>query len=159
MSVQDGDEVYYSGLERAGALVGDKGKVLATSGLGAHVRWETGARAGSVSLEDQRDLEGRLSTSALLADSLEYGELRVSAARRRFDEDGPDGVLAMLAEAGHLMAFASIAEEALEMVAHRVRHDPSIRAVTASLDDEEGEQVVRAASAALIYDAFSLDEA
>lgn len=158
MSVQDGDEVYYSGLERAGALVGDKGKVLATSGLGAHVRWDTGARAGMVSLEDQRDLEGQLTSTALLADSLEYGELRVGAARRRYDEEGPQGVLAMLAEGGHLMAFAEIAEEALATVVHRVRHDPSIRAVTASLDDEEGEQVVRVAAAALIYDAFSLDE-
>jgi hypothetical protein len=155
--VNDGDEVFYSGYERAGALVGDHGQVLASSGSAAHVKWSTGARAGSVSLEHQDDLEPRRATRSLLADSLEYGELQVAAARSRYDEAGPQGVLSMLAEDGHLMAFAEIAEEALAMVAYRVRHDPSVRAATASLDDDEGEQVVRAASAALIYDAFSLE--
>lgn len=155
--MRDGEDVYYSGHERAGALVGDQGKVLATSGLGAHVKWDTGVRLGQVTLEDQRDLEPRLSAQVLLVDSLEYGDLQVRAARRVYDEEGPQGVLAMMVESGQLVAFADIAEEALALVAHRVRHDASVRAATAALDEDEGEQVVRAASAALIYDAFSLE--
>ena len=155
--LRDGDEVYYSGDGQHGGQVGDVGRVLSAGGGAAHVKWASGGRAGLVSLEDADDLEPRRTVAALLEDSIEFGDLRVEAAREAYDEQGAHGVLAMLAERGHLMSFAEIAEEALTLVAARVRRDPSVREAIGQLDEDEGDQVVRVASAALIYDAFSLE--
>jgi hypothetical protein len=155
--MRDGDPVFYAGRSvTAGAAVGDEGDVLAVAGRAVHVKWTTGARAGLVSTEHEMDLEPRRAgvRDDHLVDSLELGSLSVHAAREVYDEQGAAGVLQTMAEQGHLAGLAGLADEALSVVAARVRADPSFRAVTAVLDDDEGEALVRLASAVLLRDAL-----
>lgn len=158
--MQEGQRVQWSG--HYGSMtdpsVGDQGKILAIAGRGAHVLWSTGVRAGATDLVALEDLAPTTaSAQGLLDDSLDYGTLTSFAVRETFDESGEAGVINQMASLGHLSAFEGIAHEALTLIASRIRHDPSIREVIASLDEEEGERVVRLASACLIRDAFGGD--
>lgn len=163
MNLQDGQLVSYSGADGYDDLfVGDHGKVLVADGEIAHVMWTTGSRAGTVTITEAELLTGssdyEMTVSGSLDDSLEVGGLVAFSARNVYDEGGASGLLDMMAVNGHLSGFLDIAEEALGLVAHRIRHDPSIRVITAGLDEDEAETLVRVASAALIRDAFSVDE-
>jgi hypothetical protein len=162
MRVHDGQIVSYAGDEGHDDLfVGDRGKVLVADGPVAHVLWSTGARAGEVTISEVEALSGSqpdMTVNASLDDSLEVGGLVAFSSRQVMDERGVSGLLDIMAEAGHLSGFLDIAEEAIGIVAHRIRHDASIRAITAELDDYEAEALVRTAAAALIRDAFSVDE-
>lgn len=159
--MRDGQRVSYIGEPRDGMEMGDRGQVLACDSHASHVMWSTGAKTGQVLLMDNLDITpaGSRTTAASvvddgLDDSLDVGSLGVTAAREWFDDQGEVGVLNAMAEAGHLSSFAAIAEEARDLVAGRIRTDPSMRAVVAQLDDEEGEAVIRLATVALLRDAF-----
>jgi len=161
--VRDGQSVTYSGADGYDELfVGDRGKALVVEGAVAHVMWTTGSRAGDVTITDIEVLSGsgdyEITVAGSLDDSLEVGGLVAFSARQVWDEEGPVGLLNTMVEHGHLASFLDIAEEALGLVAHRIRHDASIRAITANLDEDEAEVMVRTAAAALIRDAFSADE-
>jgi len=162
LRVHDGQIVSFAGDEGHDDLfVGDQGKVLVAEGGFAHVLWSTGSRTGDVTITDTDSLhtgQQALTISGSLDDSLEVGGLVTFSSRQVVDERGMSGLLDIMAEAGHLSGFLDIAEEAIGIVAHRIRHDSSIRAITAELDDDEAEVLVRTAAAALIRDAFSVDE-
>lgn len=162
MRVHDGQIVSYAGDEGHDDLfVGDQGKVLVADGRSAHVMWSTGSRTGDVTITDTDALNTGardLSVSGSLDDSLEVGGLVAFSARNVVDEQGIPGLLNIMSEAGHMSGFLDIAEEALAIVLHRIRHDASIRAITAGLEDEEADLLIRTAAAALIRDAFSVDE-
>ncbi len=162
MTVRDGQIVSYSGVDgfHEGLVPGDQGKVLVSDSRVAHVLWSTGSLAGDVSIVDHEDLRtgSAMTVEGSLDDSLEVGGLTTFSSRQVWDESGPVGLLNTMVENGHLASFLDIAEEALGIVAHRIRHDASIRAIAAELDDEETEVLVRTAAAALIRDAFAPDE-
>jgi hypothetical protein len=139
---------------------GDQGKVLVTDSRVAHVLWATGVLAGDVSIVDHEDLRtgSTRSVSGSLDDSLELGGLTSFSSRQVWDDQGHIGVLNVMVEGGHLASFIDIAEEALGIVAHRIRHDASFQAIAGELDDSEAETLVRTAAAALIRDAFAAEE-
>lgn len=161
--MRDGQRVSYVGQEVDGLAMGDRGEVLSAAQDASHVLWSTGKRAGFVDLVDHLDLATTQKKVAVtvedgLDDSLDVGTLSVSATREVYDEAGETGVLNTMAEAGHLTSFAAIAQEAHDLITMRIRQDPSFRAVTAQLDDEEGESVIRLAAAVLMRDAFGVEE-
>jgi hypothetical protein len=154
--MREGSKVSYTGMDADGVSLGDQGRVLLTDGSRAEVLWHTGARINQVTVAAEFDLVVTGSrASDGLEDSLEVGGLVTFSARHAYDEGGEVAILNQMADAGHLAAFADIAEEALSMVASRLRQDASFRAVTAQLEEEEAEGVLRLASACLIRDAFS----
>jgi len=132
---------------------------LVVSGHCAHVQWKTGSLAGQVSLVDTLDLEPlssrQGSVEEALNDSLEVSGLGTFTARQIYDEGGSHALLNAMADSGKLSAFHEIAEDALVLVAERIRTSASFTALAAHLDEDEADEMVRLAAAALIRDAFS----
>ena len=163
MTVRDSQRVSYVGPERSGLALGDRGIVLSASGDAAHVQWVTGARTDQVDFVPADDLVamGRPpkdppghTTAAAFADSLTYGTMVTVAVRETFDESGEVGLLNALASEGHLANLSSVAEEALALVASRVREDDAMRQVLGQLDAEEGEALINLTAAVVLRDAF-----
>lgn len=156
--IYDGCRVAFSGAGHGPLAQGDQGTVLVTSGHCAHVQWKTGALAGQVSLVDTLDIEplgsrqGAVEES--LDDSLEVSGLGTVTARQIYDEGGSEALLNAMAESGKLSAFREIAEEALSLVAGRIRSSASFTALSSHLEEDETDEMVRLAAAALIRDAF-----
>lgn len=157
--VVEGASVSFTGLDEGDLRQGDRGRVLSVSGPVAHIMWTTGSCADQVSPVYDSDLVlvGSLETDAL-ADSLDVGALATFSARQVFDSGGEAAVINEMAEAGSLTVFAAIAEDALSMVASRIRADSSFRDVMADLEDDEAEAVLRMASICLVRDAFSVED-
>lgn len=153
--IREGAKVVYTGVQADGLSVGDEGRVVLSDGGVCHVLWSTGAKEHQISAlyEDSLVLEGSHSGDGL-DDSLDLGSLVTFSARHSYDAGGSIQVVSEMAEQGHLTSFGDIAEEALSLIAARVRQDPSVRVATASLEEDEVEEVVRLASACLIRDAF-----
>lgn len=163
MKLHDGQLVSYAGADGyEEGFVGDRGKVLVADGEISHVMWSTGSRAGEVTLTSNDVLVAAAAfigeVEGSLDDSLEVGGLAAFSSRQVWDEVGPVGLLNTMVEGGHLASFLDIAEDALGLVVHRIRHDASFRVITAELDEDEAEKLVRTAAAALIRDAFTADE-
>jgi hypothetical protein len=122
------------------------------------VQWKTGSLSGQVTLVDTLDLEPlqsrQGSVEEALDDSLEVSGLGTFTARQIYDEGGSQALLNAMADSGKLSAFQEIAEEALALVAGRIRASASFTALASHLDDDESDEMVRLASAALIRDAF-----
>jgi uncharacterized protein YoaH (UPF0181 family) len=156
----EGQGVIYVGLAAEGLQPGDKGRCLLRDNRAAHVLWSTGGLAGQESLVYADDLsaEAQQRAASLVEDSLEFASLQTFSVRDVYETQGEAGVINAMAQLGHLAAFSDIAEEAIALVAARIRQDPSFREVTATLDEEEGESVIRLASACLIRDAFAETE-
>ena len=155
--LREGQEVAYTGPANEGLILGDHGRLLVLSSGSGHVSWETGSLQGQitpVALYDLAPARSVMTVQSDLDDSLEVAGIALVAARDLYDADGELGVINAMAESGHLAAFQDIAEDALALVASRIRHDVSFREVLAQLDEEEGERVIRLASASLIHDAF-----
>lgn len=157
--IRESAKVTFTGADGEGPTLGDQGRVLSADGGVCHVLWSTGAVAHQVTAhyESSLALAGRQVTDHGLEDSLEVGGLVTFSARNIFDTGGSPAVVNQMAEMGHLGSFRDIAEEAIALVAARVRQDPSVRAVTSALEDDEAEDVVRLASACLIRDSFGGD--
>lgn len=161
--MRDGQRVSYIGHPLDGVAMGDRGEVISASDGASHVLWHTGARQGAVMFVDHEDLSlGGKKTAALvndgLDDSLEVGSLSTTGAREIFDVEGEGGVLSAMAEAGHLVAFTAIAQEAFDLINTRIRNEPSFRALASQLDDEETESVIRLGAAVLMRDAFGVED-
>lgn len=157
--IREGAKVAYTGPQEGGLVVGDRGKVVVTDGNVCHVLWSTGSKEHQITALYESSLVAVSGGNTHgLDDSLEVGGLVTFSARTTFDNGGSAAVVAEMAEMGHLASFGDIAEEALALVAARVRQDPSVRVATSVLEDEEAESVIRHASACLIRDAFGAEE-
>lgn len=158
--IREGSTVVYTGLvlDNTPAL-GDAGTVIALDPVShtAHVMWSEGARAYCTDPMYLHSLAAKGRNDDGLDDSLEVGQLSFSA-RKVFDSEGPEMLVSAMSEFGHLGSFATYAEEAVALVASRIRSDPEFRAVIAELDEDEAETVFRTASICLIRDAFQEDE-
>lgn len=151
---REGQRVAFCGDPDAGLQPGDRGKVLSSAGQASHVMWATGARAGEILLVGNLDLVAS-QQAPVSYDDLDSGSLVSIAVRDTYDGAGPVGLLNALNEEGHLATFATIAEEAMQAVAKRIRQDPSITEVLAVLDPEEGAEFVSLATSVLLRDAFT----
>lgn len=153
--MREGSKVAYTGPEIDGHQVGDEGRVIAVDANVCNVIWTSGTLVHQITPHYASSLVS--ATAALgsdIEDSLEVGGLVTFSVRSSYDAGGSLQVVAEMAEQGHLASFGDIAEEALSLVAARVRQDPSFRIVASDLDDEEAEDVVRQASASIIREAF-----
>lgn len=164
MTLRDAQRVSYVGPERSGLALGDSGVVLSASGDAAHVQWATGARADQVDFVSADDLVpvGKTpshTTASAFEDSLTYGTMVTVAVRETYDESGEVGLLNALSAEGHLAGLSSVAEEALTLVASRLREDDALRQVLAQLDAEEGEALINLTAAVLLRDAFGGSDA
>lgn len=153
--MHEGQRVIYVGgpTDYVDLQPGCQGRLLVhASATHAHFQGST----GNVYLVEHEDLAPERRTASVdpLADSLEVGSISIFAVREIYDTEGESGVIQAMASSGHLASFSEIAEDALSMVASRIRQDPSFREVLAHLDEEEGESVLRMAAACLLRDAY-----
>lgn len=157
MSLPDGAKVAYIGVESDGLSIGDQATVLEGGAYKSHVRWDSGAVAGSYSYIRNSDLVAgaSLNHEASLVNAVDMAGNRLVrfAVRETYDDGGPSAVLRSLRREGHGAFLDSLGEEVLRQVQAKVRNDPSVIEVLASLDDDEGDDFVRAVSLAVLQDA------
>jgi hypothetical protein len=128
---------------------GDVGVLLEASEPYARVLWQTGSAAGTEVPVYLDELEAE---AGLLDDSLDTP--MPGQVREALEHPGGLGVVAALEDAGELAGLAAVAEEAVEVVAGRCRHD--LAATLARLDEAEAEQVVAQVTARLIGDCLEV---
>lgn len=148
----DGSRVSYVGDGEHDLAIGDEGKVLSSGATGSHVMWTTGKRAGDVTLTLNWDLV--VTKAATRNDSLDSGGLVTTAVRQVYERQGARGVLSALDSEGHLAPMVDLAETAIASLTATIRRDPSMREVLASLDEEEGSELVHLTAQALLREAF-----
>ena len=159
--IREGAKVSFVGeFADSGLAIGDQGLVIAASGHASHIRWTTGARVGQIDLVGNDDLveatasrHVEASLASEVDESLSDRAFSRVAVRDTYDLEGPEGVLAALAEEGHLASLTDVAEEALSTVASRLREDPVLTRVLATLDADEADAFISLASTALLRDA------
>lgn len=164
--ITEGKKVAYAG-DDPFQDIGSVGRVVAMAGSGVHVMWETGPKTATLELIDINDLVERgsvgvtasgtpASTSAQYDLSLEMmgPGLQVRAA---LDEAGTDGLITVLAESGHLAVLADYAEEAVGLMAARIRQDPGFIDVLAQLDPEEQNTLVAKVSTQMLAECIEED--
>jgi hypothetical protein len=161
--MRDGQPVSWVGSVGPGQpAVGDTGSVISSSGDSGHVMWATGSLRGQVTLVEDADVvepkrpTRRTAVQVAMEDSLEVGHH--IAARETFEESGPTGLLNVMASAGYLSGLGSIAEAAADLVAARLREEPTFSAVLATLEPTEADALVSTASMVLLRDAFSPED-
>jgi hypothetical protein len=152
--------------------VGSIGKVVALAGSGAHVMWQSGPKVNMVELVDMNDLvehrggkqaaqaqmRAQAFTDTAFADSLDIVALPSLQVRATYDEEGEDGLLTALSEAGRLAVLAEYAEEALGLVAGRIRNDPEFSVVLAQLEPDEAATLLSRVSSLVLRDLVSEDD-
>lgn len=167
--IVEGSRVSYAGDDPL-QDVGSQGRVVSLSGTCAHVQWYSGPKTSMIELEDLNDLvEFRGSQSAAaqaqieaqafadnaFADTLDMVSLPSMAVRAVYDDEGEDGLLVALSEAGRLAVLAEYAEEAVGLVATRIRQDPEFAAVLAQLDPDEANGMVFRVASLVLADRIS----
>lgn len=158
--ITEGSKVTYAG-EDPFQDVGSIGKVVSAAGTYSHVMWESGPKGGMIEVVDNDDLlpyrdkpvTARRTTVADGFDStLDMPGMPVLAVRSTYDEDGEEGLVTALNEAGRLAVLAEYAEEALSHIATRVRQDPAIAEVLAQLEPDEADSLVGRVSSLVLMD-------
>jgi hypothetical protein len=156
--MKEGARVAYIGEPpEKGFAVGDEGRIIAMAGSGAHVQWASGEHSGEISITRLDDLTPIKRQARSFADT--DGLLVTVAVRDEYINGGASGLLNALNDEGHMANWSQYAEDALQLVATRIRQDPSMAEVVAQLDDEEAEEVIATATLVLLRDAFSVSEA
>ena len=154
--IREGSKVAYTGPSQDGLVVGDRGRVILSDGDVVHVMWATGSKQHQATplYESSLVVLSGGTRGDGLDDSLDVGGLVTFSARLSYDTGGAVQVVSELSDQGHLASLSDIAEDALTLIASRLRQDPSFRVIASDLDDEEAEEVIRYASACVIRDAF-----
>lgn len=150
-----GDGVTYSGAEEDGLSPGTHGRILSRTAVYAHVMWVEGARKGQVTPHLLGDLAMDMSHAVIasLDDSLEVGSLiSMASAQDAYAEAGGSGLVSHLASGGHLAVYASIVEDAFQMVSEALQRDPVLGQLTATMDPDEADEVYHLAAKALLAD-------
>lgn len=157
---EDGAFVSYVGIPHDGHDVGDEGRLLHTAGHGAHVKWASGPLAGQITLVDVDDLvqvPRRTAVAAAdgLEDSLLVGTSPQPDLRHLCALRGP-GAVAEAVASTRPTDLAQVTAAVRSFAEERVAQAPSIRQAVSSLDEEEGAEVVRLATLALLRQTFGL---
>lgn len=147
--IEEGTKVAYTGLPGI-HKVGESGQVLAATPDYCYVRWD----GDVIDLVDSADLSvvGRRSVDveAELDESLDIGVKE--GVRDLYDQSGEIGVLDLLNSGGHLAVLTTAAENAYDLLASRVRHDPAVDEVLSALEPDEAERVVSMIATVLLRD-------
>jgi hypothetical protein len=152
--MHDGDRVAYVGDERDGLEVGDIGVCLLAGSTGSHVRWLTGSRHTQIDLVPNYDLMVEGQAATVMSFDEELVSFQVQAA---FASGGAAGVLDQMAQDGHLIGFPTMVGRVSTLARQLVISDPSVQAVLASLDAQQGDEFVAEATLSLLREA-SLEE-
>lgn len=155
--MRDGEKVVYVGEGQDSLTYGAHGRVLSCTAAYAHVQWLDGPVQGKVGLYMAEDLKGtdeyQNAVTASLDDSLEVGSLiSLASAQEAYEETGGDGLVTHLASNGYLASYASVAEDALQLITASLQQDPVLVQLTASMDPEEADEVYRLAARTLLSD-------
>lgn len=163
--MKEGARVSFVGTKtNEGPAIGDIGTVLADSGEAGHVMWTDGARKGEVDFLSYDDVVAVGKTSRVAApidmsDTLAFGPaLPHVAVREVMEESGEAGLLAALADAGHLSGIEAVAETVLEAVAGLIRSDETMASVLAQLDEDEADRFVATTARAMVTDVFGAED-
>lgn len=139
--------------------LGEVGRLLSSDSTGSHVRWNTGVKKGSISLVHNDDLVPFKPTAGSawedVDEGLETGTLVSVSVRSVVDAGGVPALLNTLVVEGHLSTFGPVVDEAISLVASRLRTDPSMLEVLAELEEDEREALVYRAAQTLLHSAFS----
>lgn len=154
--IAEGARVSYVGEGEDDLEVGDQGRVVASDRGASHVVWSTGEREGRIDFISNLDITAL--SSPIPYEDLDTGPLVTFAIRATYDRYGPQGLLGALADEGHLNLFMPVIEDAVMMVASRIRQDVSFQEVLSKLDAEDGSEFVIYAASALLRDAFGEDD-
>lgn len=151
--MQDGVKVAFVGSPGEPVAIGDQGLVISGGRTGSHVKWRTGGRKGQIDLVANDDLVvGAALARDALADSFEVSLTADLGVRSVYAARGARGLVREMEAAGHLASFPSYADEAIRLIAERIRQDPSFREVLAELDPDDGDEVIEVAARALLRD-------
>lgn len=164
--IVEGMRVAYAGDSDPFQDVGSLGRVLSLSGSAAHVQWEDGPKRGDIDLVDLNDLvEQRRTAGAApsfadtaFADTLDVPSIPALQVRATYDEEGEEGLLTALSESGRLGVLAEYAEEAVGIVATRIRQDPEFSMVLSQLDPDEASSVVSRVASLVLRDRISEED-
>jgi hypothetical protein len=158
----DGSPVSYIGVPREGIALGDQGLLLTGAGRGAHVKWETGQQRGTITLVDTDDLvPARTRVAAVqvpsdgLDDSLDVGHPSGLGLGHLCALRGPQAVLSALA-ATQPPDLTAIPAEVRSFAEQRVAAAPTIRHAASQLDEEDGAELVRLTTLALLQQTFGV---
>ena len=138
--------------------VGTLGRVLSSAGSYQHVMWTQGSRKDEVDLVPTEDIvpaqkqAPRVAASVAdqFSDSISDPGMVAIAVRETYEEHGEEGLVAALAEAGHLATYTGYAHEAIATVAARLREDPTFAHVLAQLDDFEAQSLLSRVAVSLL---------
>lgn len=153
--IPDGARVAYIGPQKGGHEIGDQGTVMRAEATYSHVRWSTGRLANDIEMVRNDDLivNGSLTNHPLTAgDTLDSALVGINVGAV-YSKRGSLGLVNALNEEGHLAAFPSIAEDAIQFVAQRIRQDPSVAEVLGRLDEGEADEFVHTACRVVLRDA------
>lgn len=178
----EGQRVRYMGDGRgreAGLEMGVWGTVVARSVNAAHVLWDAysggGERQPSMVLVADSDLVPGLTDADHFDETVDafdnaFESVAINrrdgqgwgrpvparfAVRDIYDRGGDKALIRAMGETGQLVAFPSIAQEALGVVCARLREDPSFRQALALLSPTEAEDFLHVASVTLLRDSFA----
>jgi hypothetical protein len=152
--MRDGARVAFLGDDR----LGDEGVVLDAGNTGSSVKWD---RTGEIRLESNRllvEITPRDRFNESIDDCLDTPGLTTFAVAETMERSGPEGVFAQMAEEGHINLLADMAEEAIDLVASKLRRDPSFREVLGMMEDEDGDVFVRYAATHLLRENLTEEE-
>lgn len=154
----EGKRVQFVG-EADGLALGEVGKLISTGSPASHVRWNTGAKKGMIDLVHNDDLVPFKAVSGTsweeIDDDLSVGDIVSVSARQMVDSGGIPSLLDAMVVEGHLSTFGSVVDEAISLVASRLRTDPSMLEVLAELEEDEREALVYRATQTLLQSAFN----
>lgn len=147
--IAEGSKVAYAG-DDPFQDVGSLGKIVSLSGSCAHVLWQDGPKVGMIEMIALDDLLPRTEDRSRQATTVQEGfessldmpGMPVLAVRDTYDEDGEDGLVTALDEAGRIATLAEYAEEAISQVAARIRTDPGLVEVLGQLESDEANSLV-----------------
>jgi hypothetical protein len=152
--IAEGSKVSYVGDGDADLRIGDRGKVIASDGGASHVRWLTGGREGDITLMDNLEIVAN-DQPDFDEDGLDSGHLVSFGVRAVFDRHGRRGLLNAMENEGHLTMLQPFVEETIQHITSRIRRDPSMVEVLASLDPEDGDEFVLHVATFLLREALS----
>lgn len=155
--MRNGDDVIYTGPPSVEVAPGERGHVLSCTSSYAHVQWYGGHHVGLHATDDLDVVAALDSISASLDDSLEVSSsvgslVSLASAQEAYDAMGGEGLVSHLASGGYLSAYASVAEELLQQVTAVLQQDPVLHQLTAQMDPDEADEILRRAATTLLSD-------
>lgn len=163
--LKEGFTITYIGPDADGLVLGDKGTLLAFASNDtepddyAHCLWHTGIRTGQPTLVRIGDIDNASKKYQQahhddLADSLDVGPIQTVGAKQVHASGGVDGVLVYLSTEGALANLPRYTEEALSLVASKIRSDQVIMSHLGALDVDEQEEIIAQAALRSLGNAF-----